>query len=147
MVSNVSVPHGSLVVVADHAKALLIRNNGTPIAPDLEVREVIEAPENPPTHEQGTDRPGRAQFGSHGSAVEQTDWHAQAGRRFMEDIAKAIDKALGNGFDSVVLVAPPRALADLRNALSDQVRAAVVSELDKDLTGMPVGDIARHLAA
>lgn len=147
MTSTVSVPNGAFVVVADHAKAILIRNNGSPIAPDLEILAVADAPENPPTRDQGTDRPGRAFSGSHGSAVEQTDWHELAGKRFIEETAGAIEMVLADGFEALVLVAPPRALADLRSALSDRVRTAVVAELDKDLTGMPVCDIARHLAA
>jgi len=148
MSNKVSVPNGGLVVVADYGKALLIRNNGSPIEPSLEIHKVLEAPDNPLTHEQGTDRPGRATAaGSHRSAVEQTDWHAIAGTRFMAETAQAIEKACGEGFSAVVLVAPPRALADLRQAISDNVRNAVVAELDKDFTGMPVNDIARHLAA
>lgn len=145
--NKVSVPRGGLVVVADYGKALLLRNNGSPLAPALEIRQVLEAPDNPPAREQGTDRPGRAFSGSHRSAVEQTDWHALAGTRFMAETAEAIEKACGEGFESVVLVAPPRALADLRQAISDNVRAAVVAELDKDLTRLPVTDIARHLSA
>ena len=146
MSSKVSVPNGGLVVVADYGKALLIRNNGSPITLELEVTEVLEAPDNPPSHEQGTDRPGRAAFGSHRSAVEQTDWHAVAGRRFIEKTVRALEKACAGGVEAVVLVAPPRALADFRDTIPAGLRSAVVAELDKDLTGLPVEDIARHLA-
>jgi protein required for attachment to host cells len=147
MGKKISVPNGALVVVADYSKALLLRNNGSAIAPTLETKRVIDAPDNPPARAQGSDRPGRAASGSHRSAVEQTDWHTLAGKRFMGEAAKAIEKACGDGFDAVVLIAPPRALADLRDVISDSVRAAVVGELDKDLTGMPIDDIARHLAS
>jgi protein required for attachment to host cells len=147
MTMQISLPNGSLVVVADHARALLIRNSGTAVAPALEVQQVLEAPDNPPTREQGTDRPGRASSGSHRSAMDETDWHERAGKSFMAETAKAIEAACAQGYEAVVLVAPPRALADLRDALSEVVRGIVVAELDKDLTGMPIDDIARHLAA
>lgn len=147
MNKKVSVPNGALVVVADYGKALLIRNNGSPVAPSLEVCKVLDAPENPPTHEQGTDRPGRAFSGSHRSAVEHTDWHGLAGARFMAETAEAIESMSAEGYEAIVLVAPPKALADLRSAISANVRATVIGELDKDLTGMPVDEIARHLTA
>lgn len=64
----------------------------------------------------------------------------------MAETAAAIDRACVEGYQAIVLVAPPKALAHLRSAISASVRAAVIGELDKDLTGMPVDDIARHLA-
>ncbi len=50
-------------------------------------------------------------------------------------------------FDRVILVAPPATLGDLREALSDHVRAAVYAELDKDLTKTPVAELPQHLGA
>jgi protein required for attachment to host cells len=146
--ANVSVPNGAWIMVADHSKVILLENKGTPVAPHLEVRKVMEASDNPRTHEQGTDAPGTVSSGSHHSKVEQTDWHAAAGRRFLERAAEALDTLKNRqGFASVVLIAPPRALAELRDMISDTVRAAVVGELDRDLVHLPVADITRHIAA
>jgi len=146
--ANVSVPNGAWVMVADHSKAILLENKGTPIAPHLEVRKVMEASSNPRTHEQGTDAPGTVYSGSHHSTVDQTDWHAIAGQRFLERAAEALDALkTQEGFASVVIIAPPKALAELRNMISDTVRASVVGELDKDLVHLPVADIGRHIAA
>lgn len=134
-------------MVADHGKAILFENKGTPVAPLLEVRKVLQADDNPPTHEQGTDGPGTVFAGSHRSYVEQTDWHALAGRRFLETAAEAMETARAlNGVKSIVLVAPPRALAELRNIVSSSVKTSIVGELDKDLVHMPVAKIAEHLA-
>ena len=145
---KISIPNGAWIMVADHSKALLLVNKGTPAAPQLEVKKVLEAPENPATHEQGVDAPGTVYAGSHHSSVDQTDWHAVAGRRFLELAAEAVDIAKGLGeFKSLVLVAPPKALAELRNIISDAVKASVVGELDKDLVNLPVAKIAQHLAA
>jgi protein required for attachment to host cells len=147
MAKKVSVPKGGLVVVADYGKALLIKNSGSPVAPVLEIQQVLEAPENPPSHEQGSDRPGRAVSGNRRSAVEQTDWHSLAGTRFMEQTAAALERACAGEPAPIVLVAPPKALADLRSAISDNLRTAVVGEIDKDLTHMSISDISRYLAA
>jgi protein required for attachment to host cells len=145
---KISVPNGAWVIVTDHSKAIVLVNKGTPVVPKLEVRKVLEAPDNPSTHEQGADAPGTVYAGSHHSSVDQTDWHAVAGRRFLELAAEAVEIARGRGeFKSLVLVAPPKALAELRSMISDAVKASVVGELDKDLVHLPVTKIAQHLAA
>jgi protein required for attachment to host cells len=46
---------------------------------------------------------------------------------------------------ALVVVAPPRTLADLRNAFHPEVKTCIVAEINKDLTNHPVGDIAKHL--
>lgn len=148
MKNEISVPKGAWLIVADHSKALLLKNNGTAVAPLFEVRQVLDAPENPPTREQGTSRPGRAFSGSHRSAVEQTDWHTVAGRQFLENVAEAVHAAISQEkIEAIILVAPPKALADLREAISDEAKARLVGTLDKDLTGMPVGEIEKHFIA
>ncbi len=46
---------------------------------------------------------------------------------------------------AVVIAAPPRTLADLRQVLHGDVKARVVAEVDKDLTKHPVYEIEKHL--
>jgi hypothetical protein len=65
-----------------------------------------------------------------------------AEQEFAKEIAKALDHA---HFNALILVAPARTLADLRTALSEKTRRAIVSEIDKDLTKHPVYEIERHL--
>ena len=52
------IPHDALVFVGDGRKALFLRNDGDAISPNLRTEKVFEE-ENPPTLEQGSDRPGR----------------------------------------------------------------------------------------
>jgi protein required for attachment to host cells len=130
------------VVVCDARKALIMRNHGDEIYPNLQVEQVLEAPPNPPTREQGTDKPPRTIYAGRRSPIEQTDWHRLAEQEFAKEIAKALDHA---HFKSLILVAPARTLADLRTALSEKTRRAIVSEIDKDLTHHPVYEIERHL--
>ena len=46
---------------------------------------------------------------------------------------------------ALVIVAPPRALADLRQALHGDVKARLIGEIDKDLTKLPVWEIEKHV--
>jgi protein required for attachment to host cells len=48
---------------------------------------------------------------------------------------------------ALVVVAPPRTLADLRSAFHADVQARIIAEINKDLTKHPVGDIEKHLTA
>src|SRR5713101_1903162 len=52
------IPHDSLILVGDGQKALFLRNRGSAQHVDLVVERILER-DNPPTREQGTDRPGR----------------------------------------------------------------------------------------
>ena len=137
------------VLVADGAKALTLVNEGD--ADIINLRRVsVKEEHHARTAEMGTDRPGRVhQSGANGtmrSAGEQTDWHAQAERDFVRGIADDIDEAMRAGrFRKLVIVAAPRALADLRNSLGADARAATVAELAKDLTSHPIPDIEKIL--
>ncbi|MBV9064186.1 MAG: host attachment protein, partial [Methylobacteriaceae bacterium] len=79
-----------LGVVGDGRKALLLRNEGDPDLLDLRRVEVHED-DNPPSREQGTDRPGRTtmQVGPR-SAIEATDWHAIEEERFAASVAERL---------------------------------------------------------
>ncbi len=46
---------------------------------------------------------------------------------------------------ALAIVAPPRALADLRHAIRKDVKDLIFAEIDKDLTEHPIADIERHL--
>ena len=140
---------GEWVVVCDGTKALVLENVGDDMHPNLKTKEVYQQ-EAPMTHEQGTDQPGRSinSVGSARSAMEQTDFHDQDERRFLEKLAARLDSAVQAGeAKSVVIAAPPRALGALRQAYTAKLRAAVAAEIDKDLVRMPLHEIEKHLAA
>jgi protein required for attachment to host cells len=48
---------------------------------------------------------------------------------------------------ALVVVAPPKTLAELRNAFHSDVQALILAEINKDLTKHPVGEIERHLTS
>ncbi len=145
--TKVKVEQGEWVVVCDGRKALILENIGDAVFPNLQTKEV-HSQKNPSTHEQGADAPGRS-FNSVGqtrSAVEQTDWHDQAERQFLQDLSGRLDAAIGAGeTNSIILVAPPRALGMIRPSYSPALRGAIHKEVDKDLVKMPVHEIEKHL--
>jgi len=145
----IRLPHRAVVFVGDGGKALFLLNEGDGLKPRLKVQQAFED-ENPPTHEQGSDKPGRALSGTepNRSAMEQTDWHDIEKHRFARTVAGALDSLLRElQTECLVIVAPPRTLADLRRSFSPAVQKSIVAELAKDLTGLSVSDISQYLAA
>ncbi|MDP4002669.1 host attachment family protein [Methylobacterium sp. NEAU K] len=134
------IPHDGYVLVGDGRKVIVLCNVGHPMKPDLEVRRVFEAPPNPATHDQGTDRPTRVRMGDRRSAIEQTDWHDLAEHQFAKAVAEALGR-MAEAINALVIVAPPRVLADLRRELPDALRRVVIGEIAKDLTKHPVSKI------
>ena len=137
------------VLVADGAKALTLVNEGDAEIMNLR-RVAVEEEHHARTSDLGADRPGRVHqsFSSSRSGVEQTDLHQQAESAFLRGVAHALDEAARAGrFQKLVLVAPPRALAVLRDALGRECRDALVAELGKDLTAHTILDIEKALGA
>lgn len=147
--SAMKLEHDLWVLVADGEKALFLRNEGDVLYPNLQVvREMHH--ENPPTHDQGTDRPGRVNdaFGGHRSAVADTDWHQIEKERFADEIAERLYKLVHTGaFQKIVLVAQPQVLGEMRKKLHKEVSDRVVGEVAKTLTNHTVPEIEKILTA
>jgi protein required for attachment to host cells len=145
---HVRIPTSALVLVSDGRRARFLRNRGTPAHPELVLESALDS-ENPPTREQGTDRPGRylGPDGTNRSAVEQTDWHQQAEERFAAKVAGLLYR-MGHAqeFHELVVVAPPKMLGDLRARLHPEVADCVVAEVAKDLTGRPATELGKLLS-
>ena len=141
-------PKRTWVLIANAGRARVLEADGTghglkPVA-GLNFETDL-----PPTHELVNDRQPRA-YESVGSARHAIssgiDPHRKEKRRFVEDVAQTIAKHLENkAFDRLVVVAPPQALGDLRDAFPESVSTRIVNEIAKDLTKTPNQDIARHL--
>lgn len=148
MIEKAVLRSGVWVVVADGRKATFFKNDGFPDHPDLRVRMTLAARANPPTHEQGTDRPGRAAFRERHSAMEQTDWHRLGEADFARKVATAIDQILAEEPSArFVMAAPPVFLGEIRKVLGDRARSVIEAELNKDLTHLPAWELERRFAA
>jgi protein required for attachment to host cells len=146
---RITLKHGLWLMVADGEKALFLKNEGDTKYPNFEVVREMEK-ENPPTRQQGSDRPGRLSDGPsvHRSAVADTDWHKVGKLRFAEEIAGRLYKMAHRGdFKEIILIAPPLVLGELRKKLHDEVSAKVVGEIPKTLTNHAVFDIEKLLLA
>ncbi len=145
---NISLPHDAFVLVGDGRKALFLRNEGDETFVNLRTERVLTGDDSA-THELGSDRPGRTfqSVGARRSAVEQTDWHEIEEQRFAHDVAAALLRLVRERkVKALIIVAPPRTLAELRRVLHSEVKNCIVAELDKDLTKHPIDDIEKHLA-
>jgi protein required for attachment to host cells len=145
--AKLNIPHDAFVFVGDGRKALFLRNEGDEKYLNLKTEKVLVG-QSLPTHDQGSDQPGRAfaSVGTRRSAVEDTDWHELDEQRFAHDVAAALARIVRERkVKALVIVAPPRTLAELRRAFHSEVKTRIVAEIDKDLTKQPVYEIEKHL--
>jgi protein required for attachment to host cells len=144
------IPHNAFVLVADGTKALFLRNEGDALAANLKT-ELVLTDENPPTHEQGTDRPGhggKVPGTQRRSGMEPTDWHDIEEQKFARRVAAAMEEMVRTRHVKALLIAaPPRTLAELRRSFHDDVKQCIVVELHKDLTKHSVAEIEKHMVA
>jgi protein required for attachment to host cells len=132
------------ILVADGAHALILRNDGDAVSPNLKLVRAYEQ-DNPASRDQGSDRPGRTNDSlGRRSAMEITDWHRVAEDRFVQRIADDMAKDLAKGdFDGLVVAAPPVALGEFRKSAGAALKKSIIFEIDKDLTKHPVDEIER----
>lgn len=143
------IPHNGLVLVADGKKALFLRNEGDGAFPNLAVERIREQA-NPADHQQKSDLPGRAiaSIGGARSALDEADFHQLEEDRFAAEAAEILrETALANQFETLVVVAPPKILGELRKHYHKEVERRIAAEIPKDLTGHPVEAIEKILGA
>ncbi len=143
------LPHNSIVLVADGRKMLFLRNEGDNTDFNLVVEKAQEHV-NPATRDQATDAAGRASSPRGGvqSSVEPTDFHQLEEDRFAAEAADFLKvRALKNDYESLIVVAPPKTLGELRKHYHKEVSSRLTGELDKDLTGHPIAEIEKALKA
>ena len=136
------------ILVADGSQARLFSNDGPGHGVEL-VSDAVLRGRNLPGREIMSDRPGRT-FDSAGQGRHakepRTDPREVEKRRFADQLAAMLEDELNQGkFDRLVLVAPPKALGQLRDELSKSLRARVSAELTKDLTHLPQQELQEHL--
>lgn len=146
------VPHNAFIVVADGRKMLFLRNEGDAEYPNLQVEKKLIDQHNPDHHEQASDlaggamgtRTSGAQWGA--GNMDEVDFHQLEEDRFAAETAELLRKrALNNDFESLIIVAPPRTLGELRKHYHKEVSERIAGEIDKDLTGHTVPQIEEAL--
>ena len=135
-------------VVADGGRARILQKRETEDMFDT-LRELVSADIHRHTRELGTERPGRTHESANSAhhAVEpRQDLHRAEKRNFVYELAEALNEAnAGDEFDQLILVAPAHALRELHQALNALTQRKIAAQLQKDLTHVPAGDLAKHL--
>ncbi len=137
--------NGTTVVIANSEKALYLVNVTDGENPHLTVMDKKHQ-DNPPNREQVANKRGRMSdgFGGPLSAFSDTDWHELAKERFADDIADHLYKLAHKGkIDSLVIVAGPQVLGNIRDALHKEVSDKIIGEIAKNLAGHPLDEIEK----
>lgn len=140
-------PNVTWILIADGARARIVEHRG-PGSGLHEVPGSEFSEERLRSADLISDRPGRT-FSStdqRRSAIERhVDPVSKQEAAFVTMLAEKLDAALlEQSFNRLIIAAAPRAMGDLRKALSPKVRKAVIAELSKDLTQTPNSQIAKH---
>lgn len=123
------------ILVADRVRARIFRKTKDGI--ELIADAAPKAPEGAEGASRGHD--------FHGHDLKSRLRHHDDGA-FIQNLAAWLDTAERAGvFDRIVLVAAPRTLGNLREALSKNVFTRVAAEVDRELTEMPEDKIKEHL--
>lgn len=136
------------IVVADATAARIFVLAGPRQRISLEaVREL--AADIKPSREIGSDKPGRTHDrAGHGRHAEEppTDPKRHAKASFAREVAQTLDdERRKNSFDKLTVVAPPQFLGDLRGVMSGELRAMIDTEINKDLTKLPIHELTPQL--
>lgn len=137
------IANQTLVMVTDGRKLLFLRNDGDSEHMNLIV-EKASVREDAPNRDLSTDEPGSV-FSSSGTArssYEETDFHQLEEDRWVHDAADKVNsRALRNDFDKLVIIAPPKALGELRKKLHKETEKRTILEIDKEMTNQPIKEI------
>ena len=137
--------HDGFMVIADGEKMLLLRNRGDAEFPHLELIEQDEQ-QSRANRDLRRDIPGRS-FSSVGpgrSAYDETDSRQIGEDRFAAETAEILNRmALEDRFQSLIVVAPPRTLGELRRHYHGELEKRLTGEVPKNLTNATVSDIER----
>lgn len=123
------IPHAAVIAIVDGKAWELYRNAGTDAAPELVTLETPALVEH--NHSSG---------GSHASP------HQQEETAHCAAVADWLNRQVqGHKIEHLVLIAPPRALGELRHQLGKATQHALIKELAKDLIGRQPDEILAAL--
>ncbi len=135
------------IVVADGARARILKRKGR--GKLLALVEEMDSPDSRrPTRDQGTGKPGRGFSPGSGrhEFSDPVDWHEAAKVDFLKELARRLIEHDHEGaFDELILVAPPKALGELRAQLGGQLAGRIKGEINKDLTQLTMHELVTHL--
>jgi len=137
-------------LVADGARARIVtRPEGADHYAIVYAEDALAA--HARSRELGSDRPGRSQesaYSAHHALAPRSDLHRLEESKFIRNLVAHLNRESARGsFDRLVLFAAPRCLAQLRSGLDAATAKKLGGEHAKDLTKVPLAELARHFAA
>ena len=140
--------HTVWIAIADGSRARIVARRQEGSGFDI-VSEMSSTEANVPSREIWADRPGRTQESGYSGrhAVEpRHDPHQDRKAAFIRGFAAQLNEAAEQErFDELILFAAPRSLAELRGSLEEGTRRKLKAAVAKDLTKLPLSELARHL--
>lgn len=140
-----TLPHDTLILVADGRKALFLRNQGDEQQIDLRTishREREDRKDSDIKTDAAGQSPAPAGSGLPGGTMDEPDFHQQEEDRFARDLAEKINAmALAGKFDALVVVAPANTMGTLRPLWHKETVERIVGEHVKEMTDRPIPDI------
>lgn len=131
------LPQHTVIAVADGEKLALFQNEGN--AANVKLR-AMPSPE--------FDSSKIASGARHPSSSANPDDSQQAEDGFSNGIAGLLNSQVLDGkIKSLVIVAAPRTLGEMRKSYHKSLSDVLIGELDKDLTGHTIPEIEKALAA
>jgi protein required for attachment to host cells len=136
------------ILVAHRAGAILFQSHG-PGVPLARIAQIQNPRGRLKAGEVDADRPGRA-FDRHGGGRHTHSREESAPDRIESAFALQLAERLEHGrvesaFDRLVLIAPPKMLGKLREALSEPLRGLLVTSLAKDLAHSDGEQVRAHV--
>ena len=131
------------ILVADESHAKVFRLIS--LTQGIKFVKGLEFPEGrDKIHEFTAERPtlkGYTRTHKHTTGTE-VDIERQLAQRFSKAIAEVLEKSrCKSDFESLILVAPPKFLGELRNSLTEETKKLVRGSLNKEMTLAPEAEI------
>ena len=126
--------HGTVIALIDARNLELYRNGGNEAEPEL---TPLPSPRLDASNHSGAGHHSSA--GNHAGHQVVEDAHAGAVAAWLNS------QVLGHKIESLVIIAPPRTLGELRRHYHKQTERALVRELHKDLIGSKPSEILAAL--
>lgn len=131
------IPKDAIIAVVDGEKLNLFRNSGDEATPSL----TAMADADISTENRGSG--GRHQSSSANPSESQLDEDS-----FAAGTAEMLNKRVLDGkIESLIIVAAPRTLGELRKHYHKELSAILEGEIAKDLTGHSIADVEKTIAA
>lgn len=143
---RLKVHYGCWVMVGDGRRALFFKNDGDAEILNLRRQDVRENADAA-TQSQVAPLAREASATERAVAVSETGWHQVEEERFARSIAEQLNQAAREQkFRDLIIVAPPKVLAEIRRDLSAEAHRRVAAEIPKDLVHHTIPEIETILS-